>query len=191
MRHVSIVRLRREELTKKVVIAVVCLTLLTESLSSPAKAQVSDEYQVKAAFLYNFLKFVDWPAQSFESDSSPFIIGVLGDDRFNNAIDRAISGKTANGRRIVAKRLSSAKGMPYCHVLFISASERNLAQILTNTGPGVLTVGESERFTQSGGIINFTIIESKVRFEINQTAAERAGLRVSAKLLSLARTTRN
>jgi YfiR/HmsC-like len=179
-------------LIKKVVISVVCLTLMSGMLSSQVEAQASDEYQVKAAFLYNFLKFVDWPTQLFANDSAPFIIGVVGNDGFNSAIDQAISGKTANGRRVVIKRFPSFKTLTYCHMLFISSSERdNLRQILAIAGPGVLTVSETERFTQLGGIINFTIVDSKVRFEINQSAAERAGLRISAKLLSLARIVRN
>jgi len=179
-------------LTKKVLISVVCFTLLSGMLSVKVEAQASGEYQVKAAFLYNFLKFVDWPAQSFASDSSPFIIGVVGDDRFNSAIDQAISGKTANGRSIIAKRFKSFKSLTYCHILFISTSERdNVRQILATTGPGVLTVSESDGFIQSGGIINFTIVDSKVRFEINHSAADRAGVKISAKLLSLARAVRN
>lgn len=178
--------------TKRIAISVVCLSLVSGALCSQVEAQTSDEYQVKAAFLYNFLKFVDWPAQSFADGSSPFIIGVVGNDRFNNAIEQAIIGKTANGRGIVAKHFASLKAMTYCHVLFISSSQRgNIGQILATAGPGVLTVSETERFTQNGGIINFTIVESKVRFEINQTAAGRAGLRISAKLLSLARVARN
>jgi YfiR/HmsC-like len=161
-------------------------------LSVKVEAQASGEYQVKAAFLYNFLKFVDWPAQSFASGSSPFIIGVVGDDRFNSAIDQAISGKTANGRSIIAKRFKSFKSLTYCHILFISTSERDsVGQILATIGPGVLTVSESDGFIQSGGIINFTIVDSKVRFEINHSAADRAGVKISAKLLSLARAGRN
>jgi hypothetical protein len=179
-------------LTKKVVISVVCFTLLSGILSVKVEAQASGEYQVKAAFLYNFLKFVDWPAQSFANDSSPFIIGVVGNDRFNSAIDHAISGKTANGRQIVAKRFPSFRTVTYCHILFISSSERdNVRQILATAGPGVLTVSESDGFIQTGGIINFTIVDSKVRFEINQSAAARAGVKISAKLLSLARAVRN
>jgi hypothetical protein len=161
-------------------------------LSSRVQAQASGEYQVKAAFLYNFLKFVDWPAQSFANDSSPFIIGVVGNDTFNSTIDQAVSGKTANGRPIVIKRFASSKALTYCHILFISPSERDrFRQILGTTGSGVLTVSETDGFTQIGGIVNFTLVDSKVRFEINQSAAERAGLKISAKLLSLARVVRN
>jgi hypothetical protein len=161
-------------------------------LSSRVQAQASGEYQVKAAFLYNFLKFVDWPAQSFANDSSPFIIGVVGNDTFNSAIDQAVSGKTANGRPIVIKRFASAKTLTYCHILFISPSERDrFRQILETTGSGVLTVSETDGFAQIGGVVNFTLVDSKVRFEINQSAAERAGLKISAKLLSVARVVRN
>jgi hypothetical protein len=179
-------------LTKKVVTLVVCLTVVMCVLSSRIQAQASGEYQVKAAFLYNFLKFVDWPAQSFANDSSPFIIGVVGNDTFNSAIDQAVSGKTANGRPIVIKRFASSKTLSYCHILFISPSERDrFRQILGTTGSGVLTVSETDGFAQIGGIVNFTLVDSKVRFEINQSAAERAGLKISAKLLSLARVVRD
>jgi uncharacterized protein DUF4154 len=153
-----------------------------------AYAQTPTEHQVKAAFVYNFVKFVDWPAESFNDDGAPIIVGVIGDDPTCSAIEQAINGKTANGRRLSISRFSSANSLTYCHVLFVGYSQRNnIQKIVATLGPRVLTIGETERFTQAGGIINFIIVDSKVRFEINQVAAEKAGLKISAKLLGLTR----
>lgn len=166
-------------------------TLTINTLGPRALAQEPNEAQVKAAFLFNFVKFVEWPAEAFNDGGNAIIVGVLGDDPSSSAIDQTINGKTANGRRLVIQRFPNVKALTYCHVLFIGYSQRaNLQRILAAVGPRVLTVGETERFTQTGGIINFTIVASKVRFEINQTAAERAGLRISAKLLGLSYTAR-
>ena len=157
-----------------------------------ARAQVQDEYQVKADFLYNFAKFVEWPAKAFPDNRAAFIIGVVGDDPFGSKIEQAIKGKFANGRGLVVKRFPTLKALTFCHILFIGSSEKNnLRPVIAAAGAGALTVGDTERFTQDGGIINFAIVGSKVHFEINQAAAERAGLRISAKLLSLSRPIRN
>ena len=107
-------------------------------------------------------------------------------------IDQTINGKTANGRRLVVKRFSNFKALTFCHIVFVRSSERDrIRQTLAAAGPGALTVGETEGFAQSGGIINFTLVDGKLRLEINQTSAERGGLKISAKLLSLARVIRN
>jgi hypothetical protein len=173
-------------------VLVIVITLLLGLLSTEALAQAQDEYQVKAAFLFNFVKFVEWPAEAFSDSNAPLIIGVVGDDRFQGSIDQMISGRIANGRRLLVKRFSNFRTLTPCHIVFVSSSERdNIQQILATAGPGALTVGESDRFAQMGGIINFTVVDRKVRLEINQAAAERRGLRISAKLLSLARVIRN
>jgi hypothetical protein len=157
-----------------------------------AEAQVLNEYEAKAGFLFNFVKFVEWPSQAFEDANSPLIIGVVGDDNASSVIEQMINGRTANGRRLVVRRFSSFKTLSHCHIVFLRSFERDRAwQTLTAAGPGVLTVGETEGFARSGGIINFTIIDGKLRLEINQSSAEKAGLRISAKLLSLARVIRN
>jgi hypothetical protein len=159
-------------------------------LCASANAQEASEYQVKAAFLYNFAKFVEWPAGA--GVDAPLVIGVLGKDPFGSQIDRAVEGKTVNGRRLMIKRFSSLEAYEYCHILFVSSSERsNLPQIIAAVrNSSVLTVSETERFAHIGGIINFVTIENRIRFEINQAAAERAGLKISSKLLSLARVVR-
>jgi hypothetical protein len=159
-------------------------------LCASVNAQEASEYQVKAAFIYNFAKFVEWPGNA--NPDAPLLIGVLGKDPFGSEIDRAVEGKTVNGRRLMIKRFSSLEAYQYCHILFISSSERNnLPQIIAAVrNSNVLTVSETDRFAQIGGIINFVTIENRIRFEINQAAAERAGLKISSKLLSLGRVVR-
>lgn len=175
-----------------VAVLVLFLTLEGGGPAARTLAQEPNESQVKAAYLFNFAKFVEWPSEAFNDSGAPIIVGVVGEDSTSSAIDQTINGKTANGRRLLIKRFPTLKAITRCHILFISSAQRdNLGQILAAAGPAVLTVGETERFAQMGGIINFTIIDHKLRFEINPTAAEKAGLRISAKLLSLARVIRN
>lgn len=160
---------------------------MSGALETPAQAQSADEQHVKAAFLYNFVKFIEWPQAAFTDVNAPIIIGVIGDDRLVATIEQTVSGKTAGGRHFVVRRFISYKALSYCHILFISNwGKDNLRRILPAIVAGVLTVGETEHFAEAGGMINFKIADSKVRFEINQKAAERAGLRISAKLLNLA-----
>ena len=156
------------------------------AISPNARAQVLNEYEAKAAYLFNFVKFVEWPSHAFPNEASPLIIGVVGDDKFSQAIEQTINGKTANGRYLLVKRFANFKALTTCHMVFIRASEKErIQQTLAASGPA-LTVGESEGFAHRGGIINFTFSASKLQLEINQTSAERAGLKISAKLLSLA-----
>lgn len=162
---------------------------LLGALSTAVKAQSSNEYQVKAAFLYNFAKFVDWPAEALGGSNGTLVIGVIGDDPFGGALDSAINGKTVNGRALVVRRLKWGQDLRFCHILFISASERkHLPQIIQSLrGASVLTVGDMGQFNQEGGIINFVLEASKVRFEINSRGADQARLRISSKLLALAK----
>ncbi len=153
------------------------------------------QYEVKAAFLYNFIKFVEWPEKSFPEKDSPFIIGVLGTDPFSdpdalvNYLDQATSGKTVHDRKIVIRRSRRINNLRNCHLIFISASEKSGIKetLATLNQPGVLTIGETDGFCQQGGIINFFMAAGKVRFEINTTASEKNGLKISSKLLNVAK----
>jgi hypothetical protein len=158
-------------------------------LPGRATAQELNEYEVKAAFLYNFAKFVEWPSKFSADPNAPMIIGILGRDPFGGEIDRAIERKSVNGHPLTIKRFSTLDGYQSCHILFVSSSERNnVPRILAAVAnSSVLTVSETNRFAQVGGIINFITIENRIRFEINQAAAARAGLKISSKLLSLGR----
>jgi hypothetical protein len=167
------------------------LTIIATMASSflQARGQNVGEYTVKAAFLYNFAKFVEWPADSMGGGGSPLVLGVLGDDPFGAAIDQVVAGKTANGRQLVVRRFKWGQDLKQCHILFISSSERKrLAEILgALRGASVLTVGDMDQFGQQGGMIQFVIEQSRVRFEINIGAAQNARLKISSKLLALAR----
>jgi hypothetical protein len=157
-------------------------------LSFPAQAaDAPTEYQVQAAFLLNFTRFIEWPAAAFQAAGSPFDICILGDDPFGSALDQTVAGEIANGRSVAARRLLRAPEPKTCQVLFIGTSEKNIGKILSGLGPGVLTVGEGESFVRGGGMIAFVVENRRVRFEINQAAAESAGLKLSSRLLSVAK----
>lgn len=157
-------------------------------LGAQACAQSAEEYRVKAAFLYNFAKFVEWPAQAFKTPSDPIAIGVLGKDPFGDALTAATAGKTLGSRGFQVREVGDAQQAAACQILFISSSERKrfgplLEQI---AGLGILTVGETDNFAAEGGVINFKIEGGTVRLQINVEAARKQQLRISAKLLSLA-----
>ncbi|MCZ6872572.1 MAG: YfiR family protein [bacterium] len=170
-----------------IVMIVVCVVASGTLNTQPAHASLR-EYKLKAAFLYNFVKFVKWPTAAFADTNTPIVIGVLGEDPFGVALE-AIENKTIGGRQLVIKRYKGLQDLEPSHILFISSSERaRLPQILVNLkGASVLTVGEMVQFAQSGGIINFTRRKNKIRLEINLDAAKRAGLKISSQLLKLAK----
>jgi hypothetical protein len=153
-----------------------------------AEERLPNEYQVKMAFLFNFARFVEWPTDAFAEAGSPIILGILGDDPFGSSLD-TIRGKTINGRKLIINKFKDVEDIRACHILFISNSEKNrLPRILTFLRQSkILTVGDTKKFTLKGGVINFIIENNKVGFEINVDAGKRAGLRISSKLLSLAR----
>ncbi|HEX4499515.1 MAG TPA: YfiR family protein [Thermoanaerobaculia bacterium] len=152
-----------------------------------AAAQTAPEYDVKAAFLYNFTKFVDWPAAAFP-DATSLKVCLLGEDPFGRSL-QAVAGEPVENRKLVIVRADAPPKPGGCQVLFISRSEREkLPQILAALKDSpVLTVGDTKGFVDQGVIINFILEGSKVRFEINTDAADKAGLKVSSKLLQLAR----
>jgi len=146
------------------------------------------EYQIKAAFLFNFAKFVQWPQAAFTGAASPIVVGVLGENPFHDDLARTIRNKSIDEHPLVIKEFRSPTEATNCHILFISTSEKNrLPEILKGLkGTSVLTVGEMEHFTESGGMINFVLKGKKIRFQINNDEAARAGLKISSKLMSLA-----
>jgi hypothetical protein len=170
-------------------IAGLILALLLAAPYGRGQAASPSEYQLKAAFLYNFARFVEWPPAAFADPSSPMLIGILGQNPFGDALDMTISGKNINNHPLKKVEIRSlAEVTNNCHILFISASEKKrLPEILAALrGASVLTVGETDRFTENGGMINFVLEGTKIRFQINDAEAKRAGLKVSSKLLSLA-----
>ena len=153
-----------------------------------ADAPALTEYHVKALFLFNFAKYVDWPPESFSTTNAPIVIGVLGRDNFQDDLPHIIEGKTVNGRNLIIRHITSDDEIAGCHILFISSSENlRLGEALGKAAAlPVLTVGEHEQFLQKGGIINFTLKEGKVRLEVNLDAARQAKLQISSKLLGVA-----
>jgi hypothetical protein len=145
------------------------------------------EYQIKAAFIFNFAKFVEWPATAFPKASSPMLVGVLGENPFHDALEKTIKNKTVDEHPVVIMQYHSAADATNCHILFISSSEKaRLPQILRQLkGSSVLTVSEIPGFTETGGMINFVLEGTKIRFQINNDAANGAGLKISSKLLKL------
>ena len=172
-------------------LAVVLFALLL--LSPPQGAANADsgasrEYQVKAAFIFNFAQFVEWPADSFGGADSPLVIGVVGSNPFGDVLEHAVAGKRAGGRNIVLKHFRSAQAMERCHILFVSGSERDSMQLIVERSAreNTLTVGDFDGFTFANGMIRFVTQDNRLRFEVNIEALNRARLKASAKLLKLA-----
>lgn len=145
------------------------------------------EYQVKAAFLYQFIKFIEWPPQAFRTGHNKVIIGVLGEGPMDRAV-AAVQGKMAKGRAVAIQRYRKVADLDYCHVLFISSSmDDQLPTILKRIkGWSLLTVGDVEGSAMRGVMINFITVEDTIRFEVNVGTAKRANLRISSELLGLA-----
>ena|ERR1700722_2882780 len=176
----------RSRKTSILILGLACLLMLDgngRTQNSPPS-----EYQIKAAFIFNFARFVEWPSSAMGDAKSPMIIGVLGENPFHDVLEKTLRGKDIDYHPLVVKEFRSASEATNCHLLFISTSEKaRLPQILKGLkGSSVLTVGEMDHFTESGGMINFVIEGTKVRFQINNEAATSAGLKISSKLLALA-----
>jgi len=156
---------------------------------APLHAQESLEYRVKAAFLYNFTKFVGWPKEAFETVDTPLSLCVAGENPFGGVLEDMLHDRTAQGR-VLLLRLGDDVGDPQtCQVVFVPRTEDDrVAQILQKTrGRGVLTVGESQAFADAGGMIRLVLEDKKVRFDVNVSRAGEDGLKVSSQLLKLAR----
>lgn len=162
--------------------------LLTVAVSLPAAAQRQlSEHEVKAAFLYNFMKFVEWPQP--DDRSAARSICVAGRDPLHEVLETIAQGKQVNGREVVVRQLAGDDDPRECHAIFIVASEASrTASILQRVRyAAVLTVGETRRFVTDGGMVRFYVEGNRVRFEIDPAGAQRAGLKISSQLLSLAK----
>ena len=148
------------------------------------EAREFPEYKIKAAYIYNFAKFVTWPEQAWPDPKSPLVIGILGQDPFGLLLAETINGKTVNGRALALRYFKSGAPVEGCHILFVSRSEKERlpALLASLRGKNVLVISELERFARQGGMINFIIAEDRVRFELNLQAVQAAGLQVSSKL---------
>ncbi len=157
------------------------------SLPAVGTSDESLEYRVKAAYLLNFTRYVEWP-EHFAAADSTLNICVLGTDPFGRVLDATVAGRTAHGRPLRVRRIRAAAESPGCEVVFVSRQTwQRTPQSLKALGQmGSLTVGESEEFARGGGVIGFVILDETVRFVVNDEARDRAGLRISSRMLSLA-----
>jgi hypothetical protein len=171
----------RERRVWPILFAALWLLLPAALLAQPAIR----EYDLKAAFLYNFAQFVDWPAEAFTAPDSPIIIGVLGEDPFGATLDELVSESPIKGRRIVVRRYERVEDVDICHLLFVNV--RNAARLkqaieaLNNRA--TLTVGDGDAFLEQGGMIQFVTRDNRINLRINLQAATAAGLTLSSKLL--------
>ena len=164
------------------------LSVLLFVLPAVAEQPAFSEYQVKAAFLYNFAKFIEWPDKALRGDE-PIIIGTLGDDPFGEVLDETLAGKKVGSHPLSVKRFSRIAALDRCHILFVADSEvARTAEILTRVGAApTLTVGDTAGFAERGGMIGFVIEERRVRFDVNLKAVRDGGLKPSSQLLKVAR----
>lgn len=163
-------------------------------LFSSGRAQDSppSEYQIKAAFIFNFAKFVEWPPEALPPPSLPMVIGILGDNPFGADFQQTMQKKSINNHPLIVKEFREVTEVTNCHILFISSSVLNAAEEKVRreiveglARSGVLTISETQGFTKNGGMINFVKENNKIRFQINEPATKKAKLKVSSKLMSL------
>jgi hypothetical protein len=165
--------------------------LLSFAVSVSAQSAGAGEYELKAAFLFNFTKFIDWPDSSFPASQSRFSVCVIGRDPFGGVLDTYFAGKTIDNHSVEIVRIGSAASIPAdrrCQIAFVSASEQSHFRevIAAFRGEGVLLVGDARGFVSSGGTIELLLFQNRIRFAINPDAVTRADLKVSSKLLALA-----
>jgi hypothetical protein len=158
------------------------VAVLVGGLTMPAQ-EVSLEYRVKAAYLFNFTKFVEWPPEALPA-GQPLVICVAAPSPFETSLEETIAGEALEGHSLATRVVTDPIG---CHVLFVPHTVAAGPMLRAVAGKPILTVGESEGFLERGGIMNFIMEDGKVRFQISQMAASRAQLRISSRLLRLAR----
>jgi len=194
--HEIVVMAQRKTVCKKNVFLLrvfLAVSFLAVVASLKSQTRATPGYQEKAAFLYNFARFINWPSTAFSSPRQTFDICVYGRDPFGAALEEKLLGKSVGDRRVALGRALQFQDLVGCHIIFVSYSEREPPADLVRRlkGRAVLLVGETEGFAASGGTIQFTIEAHRVRFLINPDAANRAGLKISSKLLSLAKIVRD
>lgn len=174
------------------------LVLVCVAVDGVAYAQIErrpdaqGEYDIKAAFVLNFVRYVDWPARAFATPSAPLVICVLDPNPFGKVLEALVAGETVSGRPISSRIASTSGPLGGCHVVFVPREQTSRAAsvIVSTTNAPVLTVGEVPRFIEHGGIINLVTTGDRVRFEINADAAEQKGITISSRLLALAQNVR-
>lgn len=175
-------------LLTRVLVAAVSMLLASMARPDPAAARVqASEADVKAAFLYNFTKYIEWPSGAFANATDPFRVCVLADEDFTRTVETFMTGEAVQTRqvRVIVPRLSD---LPRCHILFVGrqAAGRERSALAATAGRPVLTVGETPQFLEQGGVVLFHVEDRRVRFDLHLEAASQAGLAVSSKLVRVA-----
>lgn len=158
---------------------------LAWAAAEPAGVHRTEEYDLKAAFLFNFTRFVEWPAEAFVSESSPITIGILGRDPFGKHLDDMVEDETVHGRKLAVRRFASVEDLGPCQILFVCPEEAEhwdpiAAKIAKR---GTLTVGDGNNFAAHAGMIGFEMVQNHLRLRINLAAARAAKLTISSQLL--------
>ena len=166
-----------------------CWLAAHASARQPEPSGLSGEYAVKAAFLYSFGRYIEWPEDTFRNASEPFVIGIVGKDSFDAALNEIAAKKTIQERQIVVRRFATPDQYQQpCHILFVSRSlpkDQQTALIRKTRKTAMFVVGETPGFAENGGGANFYLDGDQVRFEINVATARQSQLRMDAKLLNL------
>ena len=170
--------------------ACVCGVVVFLAMAIPMRAQSKvDEYKLKAAFVFHFAEMTDWPASAFGANQNEMTFCTVGNDPFAGELDSTLAGKSVGQRAVRIRHVKQATEARGCQVVFLGSGEmKRLPELLTQIGNSpVMTVGESDGFLQQGGMFSFCLDGNKIRFEINVAPAERAGLKISSRLLMLAK----
>jgi hypothetical protein len=168
---------------------IACCFLLSVSPRALSQKEEGAEYTIKLAFLYNFTKFVEWPPDSYRDAGAPLMICIVGHDPFSQDLEGELRTRTVGDRPVDVRTLKPNDNLRVCHMVFVPVTEKDRADRILRglKGTSTLTVGETPGFAGLGGIVNLTVERNKVHFEVNPLAAERAGLKISSKLLSIAK----
>jgi len=169
-------------------IALLVNAIVATASAANAAGPSAQEAQIMAAFLYNFTKFVEWPADRFSNAAEPIVLGVFGESFITEELAAVVDGRKVNGRRIVVRRVVTLAEVRQVHVVFVAATQESRFATMRPAmlEAGVLTVGESAAFLDEGGAIRFVLDRERLRFEINMSAAQRAHLKISSQLQKLA-----
>jgi hypothetical protein len=168
---------------------IACWLFLLAAPKAFSQKDEGAEYPVKLAFLYNFTKFVEWPPDSYRDAGAPLLICIVGHDPFSEVLERELRTRNVGGHPVELKTFKPNEKLSACQIVFVPATEKNQADRIVRglKGSSTLTVGETDGFAVLGGIINLTVEANKVHFEVNRLAAERAGLKISSRLLNIAK----
>lgn len=149
------------------------------------KSALAQEYDLKAAFLFNFAQFVEWPSEAFASTATPITIGILGEDPFGGSLDEIVANEVVHDRKLLVRRFRSVEQIDACHILFVAVAEsKRMEHIFSRLGSrSILTVGDADDFTTRGGVVGFKTAKNRLRIRINMDVARAAKLSISSKLL--------